>query len=105
MSTVDAHDYNSRRGDAHDAPGSRGPDVLGGRMRRDRRREVDGADRSRSLRGPAALHGARALLRGEQPADARPGPPGAPPPPAACIERFHACEDARERGPPPAWAR
>ena len=63
--------YNPHRVRSHDAPRSRCADVLGRRRRRDRRVEMDGADRPRPLRGPEALHRARALVRRDQPAHTR----------------------------------
>ena len=75
-STAPAHPAEHRvvqsgRGFAHDAPHPCGADLLRRRRSRDRRLEVDGAHRPRSLGGAASLHRARALVRGDQPADAR----------------------------------
>ena len=46
--------YDPDRGYTHDAPGSPVRDLLGRGLRRDRRRQVDGADRPRALRGRRA---------------------------------------------------
>ena len=66
-----ARHLQSARVHPHDAPRSRRADVLGRRRRRDRRLEVDRAHHPRPLRGPTQVHGTRALVRRNQPADAR----------------------------------
>ena len=64
----------SGRGHTHDAADPRGADLLGRRSRGDRRVQVDGPDRPRPLRGPPAVHRALALVRRDQPANARRAP-------------------------------
>ena len=60
--------YNEVMNGPHDAPRARRPDVLGRRVRRDRRPEMDGTDRPRPLRGRQPFHRARARLPRHQPA-------------------------------------
>src|SRR3954469_22191815 len=57
-------------GDAYDGRDPRLGLLLGRRVRRDPRREVDRGARPRSLRGAAPLHRARALLPRDQPTHA-----------------------------------